>query len=163
MLAIGLVIFAAASVVAALAPSTNVLIVGRALMGVGAAAILPATLAIIPIEFSGKDQVTAFSAWMAATAVGQAAAPAISGGLTSSSAGRRSSGSTSRSACSAFVLVHRTTPESRDEGASHRLDYLGLATVAAGLVALLYALNEGPASGWDSAPHLDRFVARGRS
>ena len=50
-------------------------------MGVGAAAILPATLAIIPIEFCGKDQVTAFSAWMATTAVGQAAAPAISGGL----------------------------------------------------------------------------------
>ena len=48
VLGIGLVIFAAASVVAALAPSPELLIAGRALMGVGAAAILPATLAIIP-------------------------------------------------------------------------------------------------------------------
>ena len=82
VLDLGLVLFAAASVVAAVAREPTVLVVGRALMGAGAAAILPATLAIIPIEFAAREQVTAFSAWMAATAVGQAAAPAISGGLT---------------------------------------------------------------------------------
>jgi MFS family permease len=49
VLGIGLVIFAAASVLAALAPTTGMLIAGRALMGAGAAAILSATLAIIPI------------------------------------------------------------------------------------------------------------------
>lgn len=150
VLGIGLVAFAAASVVAALAPTTGVLIAGRALMGVGAAAILPATLAIIPIEFSGKDQVTAFSAWMATTAVGQAAAPAISGGLTEF-LGWQAIFWINLPACAiAFVLVNWSTAESRDEGASRSLDYAGLATVAAGLVALLYALNEAPNSGWTS-------------
>ena len=57
VLDIGLVVFAVASVVAALAPNPTVLVVGRALMGVGAAAILPATLAIIPLEFSAREQV----------------------------------------------------------------------------------------------------------
>jgi len=114
VLGIGLVIFAAASVLAALAPTTSMLIAGRALMGVGAAAILPATLAIIPIEFSGKDQVTAFSAWMATTAVGQAAAPAISGGLIELF-GWPAIFWINLPACAlAFVLVTRTTPESRD-------------------------------------------------
>jgi EmrB/QacA subfamily drug resistance transporter len=158
VLAVGLVIFAAASVVAALAPDTNVLILGRALMGVGAAAILPATLAIIPIEFSGKDQVTAFSAWMATTAVGQAAAPAISGGLTTFLGWQAIFWINLPLCAAAFVLVRWSTAESRDEGASHRLDYLGLVTVATGLVALLYALNEGPNSGWGSTRIIASFI-----
>ena len=81
VLDIGLIIFAVASVLAALAPSPELLIAGRALMGAGAAAILPATLAIIPIEFSGKDQVDRLQRLDGGRpAVGQAAAPAISGG-----------------------------------------------------------------------------------
>ena len=74
VLDIGLVFFAAASVVAALAPSTAALIAGRALMGIAAAAILPATVAIIPIEFNGKEEVTAFGAWMAVAGATQALA-----------------------------------------------------------------------------------------
>jgi EmrB/QacA subfamily drug resistance transporter len=159
VLGIGLIIFAGASVLAALAPSPELLIAGRALMGAGAAAILPATLAIIPIEFSGKDQVTAFSAWMAVTAVGQAAAPAISGGLTEFLGWPAIFWVNIPLCVLAFVLVNRTTPESRDEGASHKIDYAGLVTVAAGLVALLYALNEGPARGWSSVPVLTAAVA----
>jgi EmrB/QacA subfamily drug resistance transporter len=158
VLDIGLVIFAVASVVAALAPNPTVLVVGRALMGVGAAAILPATLAIIPLEFSAREQVTAFSAWMATTAVGQAAAPAISGGLITL-AGWPAIFWVNIPLCAlALMLVRRTTPESRDEGASHKIDYIGLVFVAAGLVALLYALNEGPTLGWTSALELGSIV-----
>ncbi len=159
VLDIGLVVFAVASVVAALAPNPTVLVVGRALMGVGAAAILPATLAIIPLEFSAREQVTAFSAWMATTAVGQAAAPAISGGLVTL-AGWPAIFWVNIPLCAlALVLVRRTTPESRDEGASHKIDYLGLGFIAVGLVALLYALNEGPTLGWGSMLVLGSVVA----
>ena len=68
--------------VCAVAPHTGSLIVGRVLMGIGAALILPATLAIIPIEFSGREQITAFSVWMAVAGAGQALGPMIGGGLT---------------------------------------------------------------------------------
>ena len=57
------------------------------------------------------------------------------------------------------MLVRRTTPESRDEGASHKIDYVGLGVIAVGLVALLYALNEGPTLGWGSMLVLGSVVA----
>ncbi len=150
VLNVGLVIFLAASVLCALAPSTTILIVGRALMGVGAAAILPATLAIIPIEFSGKEEVIAFSVWMAVAGAGQALAPAISGGLTQAFSWRAIFWVDVPLCAAALALVLFATPESRDEGADRSIDFAGLATVVGGLVALMYALNEGPTRGWGS-------------
>lgn len=158
VLDLGLVLFGIASVLAAVAPSPTLLIVGRALMGVAAAAILPATLAIIPIEFGSREQVTAFSAWMATTAVGQAAAPAISGGLITLFDWSAIFWVNLPLCLAAFVLVRRTTPESRDENAGRHIDYVGLAFVATGLVALLYALNEGPTLGWSSGLVLGSIV-----
>jgi EmrB/QacA subfamily drug resistance transporter len=150
MLAIGLVVFAAASVPAALAQTPAMLIAGRALMGVGAAAILPATLAIIPIQFAGKEKVTAFSIWMAVAGAGQALAPALAGALTQVFLWPALFWVNLPLCAGALLLVLRTTPESRDEEASRSIDYPGLVTVAGGLVALMYALNEGPDLGWRS-------------
>ena len=157
-LELGLIIFSAASVVCAMAPHTGVLIVGRVLMGVGAALILPATLAIIPVEFSGREQVTAFSVWMGVAGAGQALGPMVGGGLT------QALGWTwifwvSIPICVAALLVLRaTTAESRDPNARHSIDVFGLATLSLGLVALLYALNEGPEKGWGSAVILGSTV-----
>lgn len=82
MLLLGIATFGACSVVAALADGLPMLIVGRGLMGVGAALILPATLALIPPQFSGREQLTAFGIWQAVTWGGQAVGPAIGGVLT---------------------------------------------------------------------------------
>jgi EmrB/QacA subfamily drug resistance transporter len=150
VLSSGLVIFLAASVLCALAPSTTILIAGRALMGVGAAAILPATLAIIPIEFSGKEEVIAFSVWMAVAGAGQALAPAIAGGLTQAFSWRALFWIDVPLCAAALGLVLFATPESRDESADRSIDFVGLVTVVGGLVALMYALNEGPSRGWGS-------------
>lgn len=150
VLDIGLVFFAAASVVAALAPSTAALIAGRALMGIAAAAILPATVAIIPIEFSGKEEVTAFGVWMAVAGATQALAPAIAGALTQVFSWPSIFWVNVPLCVGAFVVVWRTTPESRDETAERSIDYPGLVTIAGGLIALMYALNEGPTLGWGS-------------
>jgi MFS family permease len=79
MLQVGILVFAACSIVAALAPNAGMLIVGRGLMGVGAALILPATLALIPPQFAGREQLTAFGVWQAVAWGGQAVAPAIGG------------------------------------------------------------------------------------
>jgi MFS family permease len=91
MLELGIVLLAGFSVVAALAPDVGVLIAGRALMGVGAALILPATLALIPPQFSTAEQITAFGVWQAVAWGGQAVGPAIGGILTDASARARSS------------------------------------------------------------------------
>ncbi|MFD2416788.1 MFS transporter [Amycolatopsis pigmentata] len=54
MLEAGLALLALFSVVAAVSPSAGVLVLGRGLMGIGAALVLPATLALIPPQFSGR-------------------------------------------------------------------------------------------------------------
>ena len=159
VLDIGLLVFAAGSVLAALAHGTPALIGGRAVMGVAAAAILPATLAIIPIEFHGRERVTAFSVWMATAGVGQAAAPAISGALTTAFGWQAVFWVNVPLCLGVLVLVWRTTPESRDETAGRSVDVAGLATIAAGLIALMYALNEGPVRGWTSPVILGAVAA----
>ncbi len=150
----GLVLFAAASAAAALSRDPVTLIAARAVMGVGAAAILPATLAIIPVEFSGREQLTAFSVWMAVAGAGQALAPAFAGGLTQAFRWPAIFWVNLPLCAFAGVLILRTTPESRDETAPRSVDVPGLLTVAGGLVALIFALNEGPDRGWASPPVL---------
>lgn len=150
-LELGLAIFAASSVVCAIAPQPGLLIAGRVLMGVGAALILPATLAIIPIEFSGREQITAFSVWMAVAGAGQALGPVVGGGLTQALSWRWIFWVNIPLCAIAYVVLRSTTPESRDPDAPHSIDVPGLLTLSGGLVAVLYALNEGPEKGWGSA------------
>jgi EmrB/QacA subfamily drug resistance transporter len=87
---------------------------------------------------------------MAVAGVGQAAAPAISGALTTVADWPAIFWVNVPLCAAALVLVRRTTPESRDEGASRRIDYPGLVAVAGGLIALLFVLNEAPNQGWSS-------------
>lgn len=148
MLVVGLVVFAAGCVVAALAPDVVVLVLGRVVMGVGGALILPATLALIPPEFTGTAALTAFSVWQAVAWGGQSLAPAF-GGIVTEGVGWRwlfwlMLPLTALSVAGLLAF----TPESRDEDASGRLDYTGAATLAVAVFALLFALTQGPASGW---------------
>ena len=77
---VGLVIFGVASLIAAFAPSPEVLIVGRLLLGVGAAAMMPATLALIRISFAAeRERNIAIAVWAATATVGMAAGPVVSG------------------------------------------------------------------------------------
>lgn len=159
LLMAGLVVLAAGSVLAALAPGPELLIAGRAVMGIGAAFILPATLAIIPAEFSGHEQVTAFSVWMAVAGAGQALGPVFGGGLTQALGWPWIFWMNLPLCLAAAFLLRFSTQESRDESAPRGLDFIGLATLSGGLVALLYALNEGPTRGWGSAAVVAALIA----
>lgn len=148
MLDIGLAVFALCSIVAGLAQGTTALIVGRGLMGVGAAMILPATLALIPPQFSGKAQLTAFGVWQAVAWGGQAIGPAIGGVITDGPGWRWLFWMNIPFAIIAIAVLRVETPESRDEGASRKVDWLGVATIGLAVFALLYALTDGPTLGW---------------
>ncbi|MFO6451075.1 MULTISPECIES: MFS transporter [unclassified Aeromicrobium] len=159
MLLLGIAIFGACSVVSALAGSLPMLIAGRALMGVGAALVLPATLALIPPQFSGKEQLTAFGVWQAVAWGGQAVGPAVGGGLTDGLGWAWLFWINVPLAAVAFVVVARFTPESKDDGASSHVDWPGLVTIALAVFALLYALTEAPDVGWGSPLVIGMFVA----
>ncbi|MGE3287748.1 MAG: MFS transporter [Pseudonocardia sp.] len=159
MLQLGIVLFALCSIVAALAPDVAVLIAGRGLMGIGAALILPATLALIPPQFSGAAQLTAFGVWQAVAWGGQAVGPAIGGVITDGLGWRWLFWLNLPLAAVAFGVIRATTPESRDPQASSRVDWLGLATIGLAVFALLYALTDGPSVGWGSPLVIGLLVA----
>jgi MFS family permease len=81
LIVIGIAIFGIASVCCALAPSLHWLLVGRGLQGIGAALLMPTSLAILGAAFSGEARGRAIGIWAAAGAVLGAIGPAIGGWL----------------------------------------------------------------------------------
>ncbi|MFH8678983.1 MFS transporter [Streptomyces lydicus] len=158
MLNLGIVLLAVFSVPAALAPDIGWLVLGRGLMGIGAALILPASLALIPPEFSGKAETAAFGVWQAVAWGGLSVGPALSGVVTDGLGWRWLFWINLPLAAVTLVVVRITTPESRDEEATRTIDWLGLATVVIAVFALLYALTEGPSVGWGSPQIVALFV-----
>ncbi|MFJ1703458.1 DHA2 family efflux MFS transporter permease subunit [Kitasatospora sp. NPDC088346] len=149
MLELGLLAMGAVSLVAAFAPGVTGLIVGRAAMGVGAALILPATLALIPPMFPPEEQPRAFGAWMAVAWVGQAAGPAVGGVLTGVLGWRSTFWINAPLALVALWLVRRRAVESTDPNASRHIDLPGLFTSAAAAFCLLYGCTAGQEKGFD--------------
>ncbi|GAB3997564.1 hypothetical protein GCM10029992_20860 [Glycomyces albus] len=92
----GLTVFLVACVVATTADSVAVLIAARALMGVGAAVVLPVSMAVVPSMFSGPERTRAVAVLTAGMAVGLPSARSWAGGSSSTTGGARSSSSTSR-------------------------------------------------------------------
>ena len=148
ILLLGVAVFGVFSLLTAFLSGLTGLVVGRALMGVGAAMILPATLALIPPIFSRAEQPRAFGAWMATAWVGQAAGPAVGGLLTNLLGWRSLFWIAAPLAAIAFVVIARYTPESRDENAPRGVDVVGLLTSAGAAFCLLYALTEGQSIGF---------------
>ena len=163
ILQLGIALFTVFSVVAALAPGVEVLIAGRGLMGIGAALILPATLALIPPQFSGRDQLTAFGVWQAVAWGGQAIAPAI-GGIITDTLGwswlfwiNLPLGVTAYPAHPGLHAGIRATPRR-----SRRIDWVGAGDHRDGASSpCCTPCTDGPSAGW-SSPLDPRAVRRGR-
>jgi EmrB/QacA subfamily drug resistance transporter len=148
VLLIGVAVLGVCSLLTAFLSGLAGLVAGRALMGVGAAMILPATLALIPPMFSRAEQPRAFGAWMATAWVGQAAGPAVGGVLTDFLGWRSLFWIAAPLAVVAYLVIHRNAPESRDETAPRGIDFAGVITSAGAAFCLLYALTEGQSTGF---------------
>jgi EmrB/QacA subfamily drug resistance transporter len=143
LLTYGTVLYMIASVPAALAGSALMLIVGLVGVGVGAAVLTPASLAIVTDAFRGERRGLAVGMWGGATALFSGIAPAIGGVFTQEISWRWILWL--NVVVGALILIGvRATAESRDEEASGRVDYTGLLLSVAGLGALTLALNEAP-------------------
>ncbi|MEE1821841.1 MFS transporter [Streptomyces sp. BE20] len=149
VLEIGLVLLGVFSLLAAFTPGVEGMIAGRAAMGVGAALILPATLALIPPMFPLSEQPRAFGAWMAVAWVGQAAGPAVGGVLTGLLGWRSTFWINAPLAVVAWWLVRRSAEESTDPNAGRHIDLVGLVISAAAAFCLLYGCTAGQEDGFD--------------
>jgi EmrB/QacA subfamily drug resistance transporter len=154
VLQVGLVVFALTSLAAVHAGSTGALIACRAAMGVGAALIYPATLALLSNVFTdGRERATAIGVWSGVSGLAVALGP-VSGGLLLR---HFSWGSVFfvnvPLAALALLAGWRLLPESR--GAHDgRFDVPGAALSVAGVVSLVWTLIEAPGHGWTSATTL---------
>jgi EmrB/QacA subfamily drug resistance transporter len=160
-LTLGLVVFGVGSALSAFAPSATVLIGTRALMGIGASAIMPATLSILTNVFHDpRERAKAIGVWAGVSAIGIAVGP-IAGGVLLQHFWWGSVFLVNVPVVAiALVAGYLLVPDSRDPDAG-KLDPLGSILSIAGLAILLWAIIEGPSSGWTSASVLGGFVVGG--
>jgi EmrB/QacA subfamily drug resistance transporter len=142
----GLALFAITSVAATQAVNAEQLIAARAVMGVAAALIMPATLAIIVNVFPREEQIKAIAAWSGAAVIGVPAGPILGGWLLSEFYWGSVFYVAVPVALAALVAGLALVPESRDP-APARLDRMGGLLSVAMLSALVYAIIEAPDRG----------------
>ena len=155
----GLAVFTLASLGAGLAGSGTVLIAARLVQGLGAALMVPTTLAIIVATFDDRRERTqAIGVWAAIGALALAVGPLI-GGLISQHLhwGWIFLINVPVGAVT-MALALFAVAESRDSSATRRLDLPGLAASVVALFALTYGLIEGHDKGWTSGPILGVFA-----
>jgi MFS family permease len=142
LLGLGLVLFTAASLAGALAPSKPVLLAARALQGLGAAAAFPASLALIAALFeSGEPRNRALGVYGAVVSAAFVSGM-IAGGLLTASLGWRSSLLLNCPiGAAAAIATTRLIPETPPAAGHSRLALPGGLAASAGLLALLYGLG----------------------
>lgn len=144
---VGVLWFAAASLLCAAAPDLTTLVVARALQGVGGALMTPGSLAILQASFRAQDRARAIGAWSGLGGIAGAAGPFLGGWLVESASWRWIFLVNLPVAAVVVAVTARHVPESRDEHAARRLDVAGAALAAAGLGALTYGLTAWPGLG----------------
>jgi EmrB/QacA subfamily drug resistance transporter len=156
---IGMATFAAGCVVAATANTEEVLVAGRVLMGLGGAALLGLSLAIVSTVFPAGERPRALGIWAGVSALALGLGPLIGGALVDAVSWRWIFWLNLPFCLLGVVLVLASTDEQRDETAPRRIDVAGVITIGLGLAAIVIALVEGKVWGWASAATLGVFAA----
>jgi EmrB/QacA subfamily drug resistance transporter len=135
--------FTAASVACALAPNVLMLVLARAVQGVGGALLVPGSLAILAATFDDTDRPRAVGAWSGLTGVASAIGPFLGGWLIELWSWRLVFVINVPFAIVTIVLTQRHVPESRATNAAP-LDITGSVLATVGLASACYALIMGP-------------------
>lgn len=158
MFVFGVVLFALASLACALAPNVQSLIAARALQGLAAAFVVPASLAILGAAFDEAARGPMIGAWAGFAAVTAAIGPVLGGWLVDAVSWRAIFLINLPIAAATVWLTLKAVPESRDPDVQ-RLDWRGAVLAAAGLGALTWGLTAAGAQGWRSAAVWSALVA----
>ncbi|MEV6362393.1 MFS transporter [Nocardia asteroides] len=145
----GLALFALGALVSALAPNIAVLLVGRALTGIGAAAVLPNTLAVLLHAVDAERRGATIATWASMTGIGGIFGNVGGGAILAGGSWRWLFAAVVPIALVLLALVALLAPVSPRH--DRRLDSLGTALLVAASVALLIGIVQGPEAGWGSA------------
>ncbi len=143
----GIVLFGVGSVIASRVVTPVELIWMRAVMGIGAAVIMPLSMSILPSMFSDEERPRAVMIVTASVMLGLPLGPLVSGWLLTHFAWGSIFLVNAPFAVIALVAVAFLVPETRDPAAP-RLDWLGAVMLIAGMFGLVYAIIEQPVQGW---------------
>jgi EmrB/QacA subfamily drug resistance transporter len=155
----GLMLYAVGSAGAALAGSAGALIAWRAVMGVGAAFVMPATLSILNSVFPPAERPQAIALWSAVAGVAVVIGPTLGGFLLAHFAWGAVFWVNVPLVVVAVVAVASVVPEIAVTANRGRLDLVGVVMSAVGLVALVDAIIEAPVRGWGSPLTLGELAA----
>lgn len=151
----GIILFTAASIACALAPSVEVLIGARGIQGIGAALLVPQSLAIISATFPREQRGRAIGTWAAASGATTAFGPPLGGFLVDTLDWRAAFWINVPLAAIALWLTFRAVPESRDPEARGGIDWAGallamagFGLLAGGLTAFSRGIGEVGPSVW---------------
>jgi MFS family permease len=148
--AIGIAIFAAASLGCALSADIHHLIAARAIQGIGAALLVPGSLSLISASFPESERGRAIGTWSGFSGITAAIGPVLGGYLVDHYSWIWAFLINVPLAIVVLVIVWKRVPESRSDHTAGALDFwgAGLATVALG--GIVYAFIEAPVQRWDS-------------
>ncbi|MGA8535423.1 MAG: MFS transporter, partial [Candidatus Tumulicola sp.] len=145
----GVVVFAAGSILCGLAPTMGALIAARVLQGAGGTMLAPASLALIGASFTGEARGRAIGTWSGLTAVAGAIGPVAGGTIVDHLGWRWVFFINVPVVAAVLAIALRHVRESRDESASGSLDWAGSALITLGLGAVVYAFVVSGLQGWD--------------
>jgi EmrB/QacA subfamily drug resistance transporter len=158
--AIGVVLFAAASIWCGMTGSVMQLIFARAVQGVGGALLVPGSLALISASFPENGRGKAIGTWSGYTAITAAIGPVIGGFLIEHVSWRLAFLINIPFAILVIFLTFRYVPESRDQRLPSRgsLDWIGAVLASVALGCLVYGLIESSNQGWGDATVIATLV-----
>jgi len=147
MFVLGVTIFSLASAGCGVASSIHQLIIARSIQGVGAALLVPGSLAIISASFDQKSRGQAIGTWSGFTAITTAAGPVLGGWLVEHASWRWVFFINLPLAAAVITISLWNIPESRNAAGGH-VDWLGAMVVTVGLGGLVTGLIESVNLGW---------------
>jgi EmrB/QacA subfamily drug resistance transporter len=158
VLLVGLAVFGAASGAAGLATSSEMMLGARFLSGVGAAMIMPVTLAVITSTFPDEERSKAIGVWTGVAGGGGILGMYLSAALVDVASWRWLFALPVALVVVATALVLRFVPNSR-EAADHKFDTIGSLTSLVAVVGIIFVLHEGPVHGWTAPATLLSLLA----
>lgn len=156
--AIGVAVFGLASVACALSQTVHQLIAARAVQGLGAALLVPGSLALISASFPENERGAAFGTWAAFSGIASAVGPLVGGYLIDQFSWAWAFAVNIPLALIVIAIVLTRVPESRRGGPPQALDMRGALLATVGLGGIVFAFIEAPTRGWQAPAVLASLV-----
>jgi EmrB/QacA subfamily drug resistance transporter len=158
MLYIGLGLFGGASVFGGLAPNGFILIIARAIQGIGSSIIIPSSLALVSNTFPENERGRAIGIWASMIGIGLSIGPVLGGMITSALSWRWIFFVNIPIVILAVIICLLSLKETIKQEEGRRIDWYGLLLMIIGLGTLVSAIIQGPEWGWTSIISIAFFI-----